>query len=203
MRRRLWPARNRAEPAPRRPSFVVDVEIASGEELPDRLLAQGLSPDEVIFKYFWPKYAPPADSLIQSLVKSEHLGRQFERLVEMHQVVPSAVPLPVGSVRNEEGELVGYLLERVDGETLRELVAHGATFEARQRLHAVERIVAKLHAKSLPHGDLNASNVIAADDGRTMLVDPVANPGPGTMLQDELSLRELRELVGVSGSEGA
>ena len=197
--------RKPVEAAPRRPTFVVDVEIASGEELPARLLAQGLETDEVIFKYFWPRYAPPADALIQSLVKSEHLGRQFERLVEMHQVVPSAVPLPVGTVRNEDGELVGYLLERVDGVTFRELVAHGALDEARSRLDAVERAVAKLHAKSLPHGDLNSSNVIAADDGRTMLIDPVATPGPGTALQDDLSLQELRSMVspGVSGSEGA
>src|SRR5690349_12425505 len=96
-----------------RPSarLVVDIELASGEELAGRLREQGLAPDEVLFKYFWPRYAPPPDSGIQSLLKSEHLGGQFERLVEMHGVVPSGIPLPIGLVRNTDGELVGYLLE--------------------------------------------------------------------------------------------
>ena len=67
--------------------------------------------------------------------------------------------------------------------------------EARRQLALVEATVAKLHAKSLPHGDVTAANVIAADDGRTLLIDPVASPGPGTRLQDELCLAELRDEI--------
>jgi Lipopolysaccharide kinase (Kdo/WaaP) family len=186
-----------AAPVPRRrPVFVVEIVVASGDELNDRLVEQGLAPDEVIFKYFWPRYAPPADSGIGSLVKSEQLGRQFDRLIEMHSVVPSAVPMPVATVRNAEGEFVGYLLERVEGETLHALIGSGALEQARDQLEAVERVVGRLHAKSMPHGDLNASNIIVAADGRTLLIDPVANPGPGTKLEDDLCLRQLRELVG-------
>jgi aminoglycoside phosphotransferase (APT) family kinase protein len=186
-------------PAPsprRRPVFVVEIVVASGAELHDRLVAQGLAPDEVIFKYYWPRYAPPADSGIGSLVKSEHLGQQFERLIAMHSVVPSAIPMPVATVQNVEGEFVGYLLERVDGETLHTLLASGALDEARHQLEAVERVIGRLHAKSMPHGDLNASNIIVAADGRTLLIDPVAHPGPGTRLEDDLCLRQLRELAG-------
>ncbi len=179
----------------RRPGFVVDITLASGAELRDRLLAQGLSPDEVVFKYFWPRYAPPADSGIRSFVKSEHLGQQFDRLIAMHHEVPSAVPMPIGTVRNVDAELIGYLLERVEGETLQTLIDLGALDEARRVLDAVEGIVARLHAKGTPHGDLNPTNIIAADDGRALLIDPVANPGPGTRLEDELCLRQLRELV--------
>ena len=179
----------------RRPVYVVDIALASGAELHDRLLEQGLSPDEVIFKYFWPRYAPPPESGIRSLVKSEHLGWQFERLMAMHRAVPSAVPMPLGTVRSVENEFVGYLLERVEGETLQTLIDLGALEEARRQLDAVERTVAGLHAKSMPHGDLNASNIIAADDGRTLLIDPVAHPGPGTKLEDELCLRQLRERI--------
>jgi serine/threonine protein kinase len=176
--------------------FVVEIVLSSGAELHGRLVEQGLAPDEVLFKYFWPRYAPPADSGIGSLVKSEHLGGQFERLIAMHSVVPSAIPMPVATVRNVEGEFVGYLLERVEGETLHTLIANGALDEARHQLAAVERTVGRLHAKSVPHGDLNASNIIVAADGRTLLIDPVANPGPGTKLEDDLCLRQLRELVG-------
>ena len=182
-------------PARRSSRLVVDIELSDAAELADRLREQGLAPDEVLFKYFWPRFAPPADAGIQSLLKSEHLGGQFERLVGMHDVVPSGIPLPVGLVRNTDGELVGYLLERVDGATLQSLLDLEMVDEARRQLAAVERIVAKLHAKSIAHGDLNAHNVIASDDGRTLLIDPVANPGKGTMLQDELSLQELRALV--------
>jgi aminoglycoside phosphotransferase (APT) family kinase protein len=202
-RKRAW----RSVPRPRRrkprdtsverrtPVFVVDIALASGAELRDRLLEQGLAPDEVIFKYFWPRYAPPADSGIHSFVKSENLGGQFERLIAMHQEAPSAIPMPLATVRNVDAELVGYLLERIEGETLQALIDLGNLDEARRRLSAVEKTVAALHAKSIPHGDLNASNIIAADDGRTLLVDPVANPGPGTKLEDEICLRQLRELV--------
>jgi len=173
----------------------VDVEIGSGGELVERLRAQGVAPDEVVFKYFWPRYAPPPEAGILSLLKSESLSLQFERLLEMHRVIPSGIPLPVGMVRNEEGETVGYLLERVAGVTFRELIEVGAYEEARRRLDVVERNVGKLHAKKIAHGDLNASNIIASDDGRTLLIDTVATPGPGTMLQDELSLGELRAML--------
>ncbi|HEX3805741.1 MAG TPA: RIO1 family regulatory kinase/ATPase [Gaiellaceae bacterium] len=185
----------RWQSAPRRPRYVVDIELDDGAQLVERLRQQGLAPDEVIFKYFWPRYAPPSESGIQSLLKSENLAWQFERLVAMHRIVPSAIPLPVGLVRNASGELIGYVLERIEGVALQELVEVGAFVEVRRRLAAVERTVAKLHARSISHGDLNAYNVIASDDGRTILIDPVASPGPGTMLQDELSLRELRELI--------
>jgi hypothetical protein len=197
-----WPRRPKpgaASRGRRRPVFVVDISLASGAELKDRLREQGLSPDEVVFKYHWPRYAPPPDDGILSLVKSENLGWQFERLIAMHRVVPSAVPMPLAMVRNVEGELVGYILERVEGETLQFLIDLGALDEARLQLDAVEKTVATLHAEAVPHGDLNASNIIAADDGRTILVDPVANPGPGTTLEDQICLRRLRELTADPG----
>lgn len=197
--KRAWRPRQRQPRDPpaarRKPIYVVDIALASGAELRDRIVEQGLAPDEVIFKYFWPRYAPPADSGIRSFVKSENLGGQFERLIAMHQEAPSAIPMPLATVRNVDGELVGYLLEHVEGETLQTLIDFGALDEARRRLSAVEKTVAGLHAKSMPHGDLNASNIVAADDGRTLLIDPVANPGPGTKLEDEICLRQLRELV--------
>jgi serine/threonine protein kinase len=181
--------------APARPRFVVDIELGEGADLVPRLRAQGVAPDEVVFKYFWPRYAPPPDSGIQSLLKSENLAGQFERLIAMHRIIPSGIPLPVGMVRNTEGEQVGYVLERVEGDTLQSLVELGMVDQARATIAVVERNIAKLHAKSIPHGDLNPYNVIASFDGRSLLIDPVANPGTGTMLQDELSLDELRKLI--------
>jgi aminoglycoside phosphotransferase (APT) family kinase protein len=185
----------RSQSAPRRPRYVVDIEIAEGADLREALRRQGLAADEVVFKYFWPRYAPPPEAGIQSLLKSESLSGQFERLVAMHRVVPSAIPLPVGLVRNTDGELIGYVLERVEGVTLQELIDVGAFVDARRRLAEVERAVAKLHAKRIAHGDLNPYNIIASDDGRTIMIDPVGHPGPGTTLQDELSLAELHALV--------
>src|SRR5262245_21213174 len=123
-----WLRRGRSSdpPAKPQPSFIFDVTLASGAQLEDKLLAQGLSPDEVVFKFHRPSYAPPPGAGIPSLVKSENLGRQVERLIAMHEVVPASVPMPIGTVRDEGGELVGYLLEFVDGETLRELIEVGA-----------------------------------------------------------------------------
>ena len=173
--------------------------ISDGAELRKRLLEQGLDAGEIVFKYYWPRYAPPPGSGIRSLVKSEHLRPQFERLVEMQSVVQSHVPMPLATVRNSDGEFVGYVLEYVDGVTLRELIEDGMTAEAQRRLDQVRAAVKKLHARSLAHGDLNASNVLAADDGRTLLIDPVPFQRAETRLQDELCLREIRRQIDAAG----
>ena len=181
--------------APRRPVFLADITIASGSELKDRLLEQGLAPDEVLFKYCWPRYAPPLEHGIRSLAKSENLGAQFARLVALHREVPTAFPMPVGTVRSAEEEFVGYLLEYVPGYTVRELLSAGMIEEARRQIDVVEATMARLHAKELAHGDLNTSNIIAADDGRTLLIDPVPYPGSGKVLQDDICIRQLRRSI--------
>ncbi len=177
---------------PIRPIFYTDIVVSDGTELRRALIQQGFSPEDVILKYWWPRFAPPAGSGIHSLLKSEHLGLQFERLMAMHRVVPAHIPMPAACVSSPEGEFAGYILEFVSGETLSSLISFGMIEEARRQLALVETTLGKLHAKSLPHGDVNGSNVIAADDGRTLLIDPVPNPGSGAKLQDELCLEQLR-----------
>ncbi len=174
--------------------------ISDGAELERRLLEQGLDVDEIVFKYYWPRYAPPPGSGIRSLVKSEHLRPQFERLVELQAVVQSHIPMPLATVGNADGEFVGYVLEYVDGVTLRELIEDGMTAEAQRQLDRVRAAVDRLHARSLAHGDLNASNVLAADDGRTLLIDPVPFQRPETRLQDDLCLEEIRRQIEASAS---
>jgi hypothetical protein len=187
---------------PRRPRFLIELTVSDGSALKDRLLAEGLDPGEVMMKYWWywwPRYAPPRDSGIRSKGKSESLSAQFERLIAMHREAPSRLPMPVASVRSPEGEFAGYILEYVEGLTLRALIADGMLTEARRQVEMVEQTMRKLHAKGLPHGDLNPSNIIAADDGRTVLIDPVSHTGPGTALQDTISIAELRQQTETSG----
>jgi serine/threonine protein kinase len=179
-------------PERRASTHVVEIVVGEGAELASRLLEQGLDCEEIVFKYHWPRYAPPEGAGIRSLVKSEHLRPQFERIVEMHAIVPSNIPLPVAPVRNPEGEFVGYILEYVEGVTLRELLRDGMLAEVRRQLDRLALAVEKLHAKSLVHGDLNPANVIAADDGRTVLLDPAPFGKPQLKLSDELCLEELR-----------
>jgi hypothetical protein len=194
IRRRRGSGAAGASTAPK-PIFYRDIVISRGEELRDGLLAQGLAPDEVILKYCWPSYAPPAGDGIRAIANYESLGLQFERLIAMHRVTPAHIPMPVAKVTSEQGEFAGYVLEYVSGETLGALISYGMVDEARRQLARVEAAIAKLHAKDLPHGDVTPANVIAADDGRTLLIDPVANPGPGTRLQDELCLTQLRNEI--------
>ncbi len=184
-----------------RPIFFREIVIAGGEELRDALLGQGLDPDEVVLKYCWPRYAPRPEDGIRSISKSENLGMQFERLVAMHRVVPSSVPLPAAIVRSTEGEFAGYILEYVGGESLQTLIARGTVDAAREQLAIVEEVVEKLHAKSLPHGDINPSNVVVADDGRTLLIDPVANPGTGAALQDRICLDQIGQQIDARADE--
>ena len=180
---------------PSRPSFLVEVVVSSGIEIEQRLAEQGLAPGEIVLKYCWPRYAPPADSGIRLIGKFENLGQQFERLIAMHRVVPSSIPMPVGVVRNAEREFVGYVLEYTQGDTLETLISRGQIDEATRQLRIVEETIRKLHAKSIAHGDVNPSNVIAADDGRTVLIDPIPVPGPGTKLQDELCIAAIRARI--------
>jgi serine/threonine protein kinase len=188
--------RTSSSPAGRRKSiFETEIVIADGGELKERLLAQGLDTDEIVFKYFWPRYAPPPSAGVRSLLRSEQLRAQFDRLVALHAIVQSSVPMPLAAVLNTDREFVGYVLEYVEGVTLRDLLADGMLDEARRQLGQVEETLAKLHAKGAAHGDINASNVIAADDGRTLLLDPIPFPKEQTRLQDELCLEELRSQV--------
>ncbi len=172
--------------------FLIEVVVSSGAEIEQQLAAQGLAPEEIVLKYCWPRFAPPAESGIRVIGKLENLGQQFERLVAMHRTVPSSIPMPVGVVKSSVGEFVGYVLEYASGDTLETLISLGLLDEAERRLGIVEATVEKLHARSMAHGDVNPSNVIAADDGRTLLIDPVPVPGPGTRLQDELCIAEIR-----------
>ena len=197
LRRRLGTPRRAGEPSRRaKPIFETEIVIADGAELAGRLREQGLDPGEIVFKYGWPRYAPPPDAGIRSLVKSEHLRPQFDRLLAMHAIVQSRVPMPLAAVLSPEREFIGYLLEFVPGVTLQELIDDGMLDEARRQLARVEEAIEKLHARSVAHGDVNTSNVIAADDGRTLLIDPIPFPQPGTLLQDDLCLRQIRELIG-------
>ena len=185
-------SRSRSTPAP---IFFSDIVVNDGSELKRELLRQGLSPDEVILKHYWPRFAPPADAGIRAIAKSENLRLQFDRLVAMHRVTPSSIPMPAAIVKSSQGEFAGYLLEHVEGDTLDSLISAGQTDEARRQLELVEKALEKLHAKSLPHGDVNASNIIVADDGRTLLIDPVASPGPGAKLQDAICLEQIRRQI--------
>lgn len=194
------PGRSGSQPI-RRPIFYADIVVSDGTELREALRQQGFSAGDYLLKYCWPRFAPPADSGIRSLLKSEQLGLQFERLMAMHRVVPAHIPMPAARVSSPEGEFAGYILEFVSGETLSSLISFGMIDEARRQLSLVETTLGKLHARSLPHGDVNGSNVIAADDGRTLLIDPVPNPGSGAKLQDELCLDQLRIEIEAGAAE--
>ena len=191
-----WKRRSRRGAAlPPKPIFLIELVVSSGSEIEQRLAEQGLSPGEIILKCCWPRYAPPVDSGIRVIGKLENLGQQFERLIAIHRAVPSSVPMPVGVVKSLEGEFVGYVLEYTRGDTLETLISLGLLEEAERRLGIVEETVEKLHRKSIAHGDVNPSNVIAADDGRTLLIDPVPVPGPGMKLQDELCIAAIRTRI--------
>ena len=49
-----------------KPSFLVEIVVSSGEEIEQRLAEQGLAPEEIVLKYCWPRYAPPAGSGIRA-----------------------------------------------------------------------------------------------------------------------------------------
>jgi hypothetical protein len=103
-----------------------------------------------MFKCGWPRFAPPVEIGVGWLQSSEGLVLQFERLVAMHDCVPSAIPLPIGVVRSRDVGFVGYVVERVHGQTLGQLVDDGFLDEARRCLGRVEAVVARLQARCCP-----------------------------------------------------
>src|SRR5258708_10391499 len=129
--------------ARRRPLFMLDIVAANGTELETRLLEQGVSSDEVILKYCWPRYAPSSGTGMRSIAKSENLVAQFERLIAMHRDAPSSFPMPLGTVKSPEGEFAGYIIEFVSGDTLGTLLARGAVAEARKQLASVVVVMPK------------------------------------------------------------
>jgi hypothetical protein len=52
--------------------FLIEIVVSSGSEIEERLAQQGLAPDEIVLKFCWPRYAPPADSGIRLIGKLEN-----------------------------------------------------------------------------------------------------------------------------------
>lgn len=117
-------------------------------------------------------------------------------------VAQGALPLPVyyGRVTDETGEVVGYAMQLIQGQSLSQLEEAGGITQ-QQAQQAVEAL-ARLHQiTGLPHGDLidfysaevalNPGNIMFTPNGGSTFIDPTGTIRGSVSTNEELMQREL------------
>jgi TolB-like protein len=122
------------------------------------------------------------DTRLQRDVAIKVLPRDFasdpERIQRFEQEARSASALNHPNILTihdvgREGEIVYFVMEWVDGQTLRELLA-GGRLPLRRALdlcHQIAEGLAKAHAAGVVHRDLKPENVMVSADGFAKIVD--------------------------------
>jgi|LakMenEpi03Aug12_release.lakeMendotaPanAssembly.Ray.scaffolds.fasta_scaffold132270_2 hypothetical protein len=99
---------------------------------------------------------------------------EYNALLNMYKANPKNVVKPVGFVKDEAGNIIGYNLEKINGKTLDDYIKQSKV--TKEQLDELENIIKGLHEKGLAHGDINANNIMILDDGTIKLIDPVGYP---------------------------
>lgn len=102
---------------------------------------------------------------------------QFDKLSKMYDVLPEAIPTPITKVRNDDGKEIGYIMRKIEGNTMADYLA-GLNADIRYQekdriLKELNGYIGKLSANGIGHGDIHARNVIIYN-GKPFLVDPFA-----------------------------
>ncbi len=105
------------------------------------------------------------------------LGRRAVRFVHQNLVLTRGVQL------FPDRDLYCAVRDYIDGPTLREVLANGKRFEARQVLEILRQILeglTPLHREGAWHGGVRPTNVFLTADGRAILGDPSLPIPPAT-----------------------
>lgn len=120
---------------------------------------------------------------------------------KIHEIIPKNSPKVFAEVTNGGGELLGYVMERIQGESLDSLyhsdrlssyMSHTTKTKADLKSE-ISDAVAKLHGAGLIHGDIAPRNVLISRwSGTPILIDARGaqnrvngDPGLGDLLRDD------------------
>ena len=108
-----------------------------------------------------PYRVPELDSAIRR-------SRTLHETYLMHEARRIGIPVPV--IQHLDPESSSFIMEWVNGPTLKEELYVVPSKVRRKRCTEFGRIVAKMHEGGLVHGDLTISNVVS-DGGKLFLID--------------------------------
>ena len=105
---------------------------------------------------------------VPELDSSIRRSRMLHETNLMHEARRIGIPVPV--VQHLDVEETSFMMDYVNGPTLKDELYTVPPRVRRERCVALGRLVAELHEGGIVHGDLTISNVIS-EDGKLFLID--------------------------------
>ena len=115
---------------------------------------------------------------------------EFEALQRLYEATPDNVARPVELRFNNQGDVIGFDAEFIQGESLLDLGRAGKLDEG--VIGKVEEIVSIWQQHGLAHGDIGTKNIILSPERGPVFIDPV---GYGDNLPAEALLYDLDSLA--------
>ncbi len=117
----------------------------------------------------------------------EELLYQFKWLKKSRGIKGVNVPKPLVFVKL--GEITGYIMERVNGKNLEELIKTNTPELARNFSQIIKKVLKQiniLHREGMQHGDIDERNILLDDKGEVFLIDPYKHDDPGVAIVDDI-----------------
>lgn len=117
---------------------------------------------------------------------------QFDFIRKANNAVGGALVEPIAIVLNDERLPMGYIMRRVNGNTLSDLI-RSESLSTQDTLMVEECIAIKierLHLKGIGHGDLNERNILLGSDLEVNLIDPLESVAPEKAMELDRSWLE-------------
>jgi Kae1-associated kinase Bud32 len=95
-------------------------------------------------------------------------GRTVHETNLMHEARKLSVPVP--AIQHIDPEISSFVMDYVNGPTLKEELYAVSPETRRKQCHLLGRMIALIHEGGIVHGDLTISNVLCAD-GKLFLID--------------------------------
>ncbi len=124
---------------------------------------------------------------------------QFEKLSKLYRILPDAVPAPITKVRRNDGKEIGYIMSKVNGETMSsylESIDESLRNKENDRLVTeISMYIKVLSENGVGHGDIHRRNIIVYG-GKPFLLDPfsVARCDNWYIKRDYKNLEKLKSI---------
>jgi len=157
----------------------------------------GIHDKEVFFKYRRGK-----EIFARQIKKNRHrrtrftpdlIETEYDMLRALYRAAPENVAAPICLVRDRDGEVIGYLVEYINGDRLSSLMLESSSRclpmdERVEMMKEVVGIMNRLHEAGVGHGDLYYRNMLRdRKDRRVKLVDPITHPdGLGAAIKEAI-----------------